>query len=207
MVGDALLVTPCVHEDATTVKGHFPSGGNTIWRDWYTHEVSCDLQSLVMRLTQEQILKVDENEQAETPAPLGHIPLHLRSGKAIVRHTESKYTLTETKQCPLEVMVSLDREGNAEGQFVMDDGMSLECVSFLDLHLSMTETMYSCLVDNPGQRFGGKGHNRCHGRFHCPPKTSKSGDSRSRRPASSSHGRVDMGEGGICGEHWIVDHG
>lgn len=40
LVGDSILVTPVVQPNVSTVSGLFPDGKNTIWRDWWTHEVS-----------------------------------------------------------------------------------------------------------------------------------------------------------------------
>lgn len=40
MVGPSLLITPVLHQGKTTVTGHFPSSGQTTWRDWSTGEVS-----------------------------------------------------------------------------------------------------------------------------------------------------------------------
>jgi alpha-glucosidase (family GH31 glycosyl hydrolase) len=110
MLGPALLVTPCLHQGATTVKGHFPTSNGTMWRDWYTHK---PLANLV-------------DGQADIPSPLGHIPLHIRSGGILLLHVESKYTLAETRKEPLELVVSLDDSAEANGVFYLDDGLSLE---------------------------------------------------------------------------------
>jgi alpha-glucosidase len=42
MIGDALLVTACMEQGGTSIRGHFPETADTVWRDWYTHEVSSE---------------------------------------------------------------------------------------------------------------------------------------------------------------------
>ena len=71
-------------------------------------------------------MKPDDNDQATLSAPLGHIPLHIRSGSIILIHNEPKYTLTETRKGDFGLIVNLDAEGSAEGIFTLDDGLSVD---------------------------------------------------------------------------------
>jgi alpha-glucosidase len=101
MIGPALLVSPCLYEGSTTVKGHFPTSGGTLWRDWYTHKPLLDI--------------VDG--QSEVPSPLGHIPLHTRGGSVILLHVRSQYTLSATRKEPYELLITLDASKSAKGDF------------------------------------------------------------------------------------------
>ncbi|ORY35079.1 glycoside hydrolase family 31 protein [Naematelia encephala] len=113
MIGSALLVTACMHEGSTSVTGHFPTSNGTIWRDWYTYEVLTGI----------------EEDLKDIPAPLGHIPIHIRGGSVILLHTSSGYTLKETRHQPLELLASLDSRESAEGEFLLDDGLSVKSLS------------------------------------------------------------------------------
>ncbi|KAF9528217.1 glycosyl hydrolases family 31-domain-containing protein [Crepidotus variabilis] len=108
LIGRDILVTPVLHPQATTVKGHFPGRGSVTWRDWYTHEP----------------LKVAPGHQAELPAPLGHINVHIRDGSAILLHSQPAYTIEETRQGSYSLLVSLDSQGIANGIAYVDDGIS-----------------------------------------------------------------------------------
>lgn len=58
-------------------------------------------------------------------APLGSIPVHIRSGSALLLHAKPEYTLTETREGPYAMVVSLDDSGVANGVAKIDDGVSL----------------------------------------------------------------------------------
>ena len=58
-------------------------------------------------------------------APLGSIPVHVRSGSVLLLHAKAEYTLTETRQGPYALLVSLDNAGVANGVAKIDDGVSL----------------------------------------------------------------------------------
>jgi alpha-glucosidase len=105
LVGGALLVTPVLEPNVTSVKGVIPGGPHTRWRDWWTHEyVSPGWQVL--------------------DAPIGHINVHLRDGSIFLLHKEPSYTTTETAEGPYELLVSLDQDGHASGWAYLDDGIS-----------------------------------------------------------------------------------
>ena len=63
MVGDGLLVTPVLAQGYTNVSGAFP--GTEVWYDWYTYEPR------------------QPSGNVTIPAPLGHIPLHIRAGSIL----------------------------------------------------------------------------------------------------------------------------
>ena len=108
MVGPAILVTPQLEPGQSTVTGTFPSAGGVTWTNFFTHE------------------KVDTSngEVVEVDAPLSTIPVHVRSGSAILMHSTVGYTLTETKAGGYSILVVLDHNGEASGSAKVDDGMS-----------------------------------------------------------------------------------
>jgi alpha-glucosidase len=55
-------------------------------------------------------------------APLGHIPVLVRSGAALLLHSQPGYTTKASAALPYSLLVSLTREGNAYGTALVDDG-------------------------------------------------------------------------------------
>lgn len=108
MIGDSLLVTPVVEPNATSVVGALPTMGNTKWRNLFTHEL-VDQSSDIVRLD----------------APLSTIPVHIRSGAALLMHRDPAYTIYETKQGPYSLLLNLDSNGYATGCTKIDDGESV----------------------------------------------------------------------------------
>lgn len=63
MVGDGILVTPVLDQGYSNVSGVFP--GTEVWYDWYTLQPQQPSGNITI------------------DAPLGHIPVHIRSGTII----------------------------------------------------------------------------------------------------------------------------
>ncbi|KAI0714693.1 glycosyl hydrolases family 31-domain-containing protein [Earliella scabrosa] len=110
LIGRDILVTPVFTPNATTVEGVFPGRGRVVWRDWYTHEV---------------VNASAPGGRATLAAPLGHIPVHVRDGAAILLHAQPAYTTTETRAGPYALLVTLDAQGRASGSAYVDDGESV----------------------------------------------------------------------------------
>lgn len=72
-------------------------------------------------------MSVNVKDESTIPTPLGHINVHIRSGSILLTHTKSEYTLTETRANGYSLIVNLDAAGNAEGEAILDDGMSPDC--------------------------------------------------------------------------------
>ena len=97
----------CLAYAALTIStGIFPGQGRSIWRDWYTHEV------------------VNASVSANTTlsAPLGHIPVHIRDGAALLLHAAPAYTIAETREGPYALLVAQAADGYAFGTAYLDDG-------------------------------------------------------------------------------------
>ncbi|KAF1796868.1 glycoside hydrolase family 31 protein [Mucor lusitanicus] len=117
MVGSDILLSPVLDEGKTSVEAQFPGGQ---WYDWYTHELTVDNKS---------------NKKVKTvtlDAPLTHIPIHIRGG-AIVPTKTPKYTVGETFATPYNLVIALDKKGEASGRLYIDDGESLNVKSSSDI--------------------------------------------------------------------------
>ncbi|KAJ6533994.1 glycosyl hydrolases family 31-domain-containing protein [Mycena vulgaris] len=100
MVGADLLITPVLTPNVSTVP--------VTWRDFYTHAV----------------IDASTNGTTTLAAPLGHIPVHLRGGSALLMRATPGYTTTETRGGPFSLLVSLESNGHAFGGAYLDDGVS-----------------------------------------------------------------------------------
>lgn len=110
LLGDAIMVTPCLVQGATTVDGVFPGvGSGTVWYDWYN-------QTSITGVTAGQNVTID--------APLGHIPVFVRGGKVIPMQ-EPGLTTAAVRATPWSLLVALDANGQASGGLYIDDGESL----------------------------------------------------------------------------------
>ncbi|KAI1137277.1 glycoside hydrolase family 31 protein [Hypoxylon sp. FL0543] len=110
LLGDAILVTPCLVQGATTVDGVFPGvGSGEVWYDWYNQTV---------------ITGVTAGQNVTITALLGHIPVYVRGGKVIPMQ-EPGLTTAAVRASPWSVLVALDKNGQATGGLYLDDGESL----------------------------------------------------------------------------------
>ena len=109
LVGGTLLVTPVLQPNVSTVAGQFPSQDGVSWRNFFSHE----------------LLNTSDNDWATVDAPLGSIPVHVRSGRILLLHAQPKYTTTDTRAGPYAMLVTLDNKGYAESSIKLDDGISL----------------------------------------------------------------------------------
>lgn len=112
LLGPALLVTPCLEQGASTVKGVFPGAeSNTLWYDWY-NQTAVDQSWLTA------------GKNVTLDAPLGHIPVFVRGGY-ILPLQEPGQTTKESRANPWDVLVALDGTGAAVGELYLDDGESV----------------------------------------------------------------------------------
>jgi alpha-glucosidase len=58
-------------------------------------------------------------------APLGHIPVHVRSGAALLLHSQPGYTTRASAAMPYALLISLSSDGHAYGTALIDDGETL----------------------------------------------------------------------------------
>jgi len=101
----------------TRETGILPGRGQVIWRDWYTHAiVSQRSTSTGGNGNGKNTVVVDLD------APLGHIPVLVRSGAALLLHSQPGYTTRASAATAYALLVSLSREGSAYGTALIDDG-------------------------------------------------------------------------------------
>jgi alpha-glucosidase len=81
-------------------------------------------------VSDKQVVKPDSKGQAELLTPLGHINVHIRSGSIIMIHDKPAYSLTETRESPYGLIIHLDSKGEAKGEAVLDDGLSIDGTSY-----------------------------------------------------------------------------
>jgi hypothetical protein len=138
MVGPSLLITPVLHEGKAAVTGYFPSSGQTTWRDWTTGEVRISIHHPKLQgiFIDDQVVKPNSKGQAELLTPLGKINVHIRSGSVILIHDKPAYSLTETRESPYGLVIHLDAKGEAKGEAVLDDGLSIDGKSLVFIHLT-----------------------------------------------------------------------
>jgi alpha-glucosidase len=84
-----------------------------VWRDWYTHTVVEGDPS-------------GGSTVVDLDAPLGHIPVLIRSGAALLLHSQPGYTTRASASASYALLASLDHEGHAYGTAVVDDGETLQ---------------------------------------------------------------------------------
>lgn len=134
LLGDAIMVIPCLEQGASTVKGVFPGVGSegTVWYDWYT---------------QTRIRDVGIGENVTIDAPLGHIPVYIKGGY-VIPLKEPDMTVADTRDSPWSLIIALDIKGKARGKLYLDDGEALNptrttMVDFTANMSSITVTMSS----------------------------------------------------------------
>jgi alpha-glucosidase len=97
--------------------GILPGRGQVIWRDWYTHAIVGQSASPTGGNGNGKSTVV-----VDLDAPLGHIPVLVRSGAALLLHSQPGYTTGASAATAYALLVSLSREGKAYGAALVDDG-------------------------------------------------------------------------------------
>jgi len=106
MIGDGLLISPVLVENATTVDAYFPQG---VWYNYYNHNpIVCKDTGVWLRLE----------------APIDMIQLHLRGG-TIIPSQFPENTTAATRLNPFELLVPLNLSGEAYGFLYWDDGVNV----------------------------------------------------------------------------------
>eukprot|EP01132_Coremiostelium_polycephalum_P006215 gene6215-7738_t len=113
LVGESMLVSPVLTENATTVQAYFP---NDLWYDYFTG------------------VALASNGQQTLQAPLDTINVHLRAGYIIPTQPTSAYqqpvdgipiTTTIARTLPFNLIVPVSSQGSASGSLYLDDGISI----------------------------------------------------------------------------------
>lgn len=108
LVGPAILVSPVLDEGARHVDAYFPQG---VWYDWYTHRLAANISQL------------GGGEWKRLPAPLEHIPVHIRGGHILPLH-KPQMTVQQMREENYDLLIALDSSQRAQGDLYVDDGIS-----------------------------------------------------------------------------------
>jgi alpha-glucosidase len=111
--GDSILVSPVTDENSTSVSLYLP---DDIFYDFVSHEEINGSGATV------QLTDVDFTT----------IPVYIKGGSVLPLRVESALTTTELRTKDFELVVAPNREGEAEGNFYYDDGVSIEQSATLD---------------------------------------------------------------------------
>ncbi|KAG9389879.1 Glycoside hydrolase family 31 [Carpediemonas membranifera] len=105
MVGSSLLVAPMLGQGSSSLSVYLPDG---VWKSLTTADRLIDSKGAISRFA----------------VPLGDpFPVFVRGGH-IVPMQESGRTLTAAMKTELSLYVVADRNGNAEGEIIIDDGLT-----------------------------------------------------------------------------------
>ena len=107
MIGDALLVHPCLAKGALVVNGYFPADQ---WYDFYTGE----------------LLTTNENYAILSAQQSEKIPIHMRQGYIVptLDGSATAMSTTDLRKSPVTLTITPDGNGSASGQMILDDGLS-----------------------------------------------------------------------------------
>ncbi|CAM0137160.1 hypothetical protein VKS41_008740 [Umbelopsis sp. WA50703] len=116
MMGDSVLISPIVVENATSIDAKFPTG---VWYDWYNGKA------------------VHGPTTKTLHADLTTIPVHVRGGSILPLKTP-EMTISATYATPYELLVALDKNGKANGRLYIDDGHSIEQQGTSNINFSVS---------------------------------------------------------------------
>jgi alpha-glucosidase len=122
--------------------GFLPGRGHVIWRDWYTHAIV-------------RSPSADQNT-VDLDASLGHIPVLIRSGAALLLHSQPGYTTRASALAPYAILISLSDDGHAYGTALIDDGETLQ-LSTKDIYLATQSRTLVFTVHNKSLEIWGEG--------------------------------------------------
>jgi len=112
MLGPSLLVSPVLHQGATSVNAYFPQG---LWYDFSSRRLAIDAASGGVWKTLD--------------TPVTAVNVHV-SGGSILPLQEAKLTVSASRASPFTLLVGLCDMGEAQGQLFFDDGEQVELKSF-----------------------------------------------------------------------------
>ncbi|CAJ2500898.1 Uu.00g037510.m01.CDS01 [Anthostomella pinea] len=123
--GDAVLVSPVVENNATSVTFYLP---NDIFYDFWTLE---PVRGEAANVTVEDVDWTD-------------IPVHIRGGTVLPMRTESANTTTLLRQNNFTLVVAPGVDGSAAGSLYLDDGESLDVAgAYSDISFAWDGTTFT----------------------------------------------------------------
>lgn len=107
MLGEGLLVSPVVEDDAQSVRFYLPGG---VWYDFWTGE---------------RVVSPGEMKTLDGVG-WGDIPVHIRGGSIIPLRVKSANTTAELRRQNFAITIAPGADGTAKGELYLDDGESLD---------------------------------------------------------------------------------
>lgn len=133
LLGDSILVHPVVRSGEQEVSVYFP-GVDTLWYEIET-------------------FRVYESPGYQTiPVAIEKIPIFQRGGTIVPKKERARRASSLMTKDPYTFIVTLDKQGKAQGRLYIDDGQSLEYQkgSYITLELNMEGHTLSSKVTNQG---------------------------------------------------------
>ncbi|KAK4003509.1 hypothetical protein OUZ56_005269 [Daphnia magna] len=133
LLGDSILVHPVVRSGEQEVSVYFP-GVDTLWYEIET-------------------FRVYEAPGYQTiPVAIEKIPIFQRGGTIVPKKERARRASSLMTKDPYTFIVTLDKQGKAQGRLYIDDGQSLEYQkgSYITLELNMEGHTLSSKVTNQG---------------------------------------------------------
>ncbi|KAF2753996.1 alpha-glucosidase [Pseudovirgaria hyperparasitica] len=103
--GDAILISPVLYQDSTSVDAYFPAG------NWYEFLTYKKFTSTGQTITLNDIAYTE-------------IPVHIRGGTIIGSRLRGQNTTTATRRQDFRIIVAPGADGKASGSLYLDDGES-----------------------------------------------------------------------------------
>lgn len=133
LLGDSILVHPVVRSGEREVNVYFP-GDNTLWYEIENYKVYAGpgYQSI--------------------PVVTEKIPVFQRGGTIVPKKERARRASSLMAKDPYTFIVTLDKQGKAQGRLYIDDGQSLNYQkgSYIMMELSMESNVLSSTVTNQG---------------------------------------------------------
>jgi alpha-glucosidase len=117
------------------VNGVFPGliEGEEIWYDWYNHTA----------------VPVPAQANSTIPAPLGHIPVYARGG-SVLPLQQAALTTRDARNSHWDILVALDKDGSANGNLYLDDGVSVTPNATLHAEFKVQNRKLDTFIEHGG---------------------------------------------------------
>lgn len=137
LIGKSILVIPVLYKDATTVNVYCPN------ENWY------DLRSRTQRVVYDKEAK--EGKTLTLPGDFEYVNLFIRGGSIIPFQDALALRVRRTAalaQMPVEIIIAPDKDGNAQGTWIVDDWDSLNPIeNELYRHMKFSFSMSKARLD------------------------------------------------------------
>jgi alpha-glucosidase len=135
LLGPSILVIPVLEPLAKTVDGVFPGliENRETWYDWYNNTA----------------MPIPSQANTTIDAPLGHIPVYVRGG-SVLPLQQPALTTRDARNSPWDVLVALDKNGNAGGDLYRDDGVSVQPNATLTVQFAVQNRTLNAAVSHGG---------------------------------------------------------